>query len=114
MTLVSADHKLARLGRARCLLIPRLGPGQSAGFHLVLRVDANAPPGPVDNMADVTPRPEPPGSPGAPEVPVADLPPGGSPAPPGTAVGTPARAKAKVKVLATRVPRRGQRPRFTG
>jgi uncharacterized repeat protein (TIGR01451 family) len=115
MTFVSADHKLARLGRARCLVIPRLGPGQSAGFHLLLRVDANAPPGAMDNTADVTPRPEPPGPepPGPPAAPVADLPAGGSPAPPTTDVK--AKAKAKVRVVAKRAaPRRGRQPRFTG
>ena len=61
MTFVRADRKLTRLGRARCLLIPRLAPGQRVGFHLDLRVDANAPPGTLANIADLTAVP-PPGS----------------------------------------------------
>ena len=56
-TFVRADRKLARLGRARCLLIPRLAPGQRVGFHIDLRVDASAPPGTLANIADVTPVP---------------------------------------------------------
>ena len=43
MTFVSADRKLRRIGRQRCLVIPRLRPGQRASFHLVLQVSANAP-----------------------------------------------------------------------
>jgi uncharacterized repeat protein (TIGR01451 family) len=64
-TLVSADRKLRRLGRRRCLLIPRLEPGQTAGVHLMLRVSATAPPGTLDNVADITPAP-PPGVPAVP------------------------------------------------
>ncbi len=45
MTFVSADRKLRRIGRRRCLTIPRLRPGQRVSFHVVLRVNANAPPG---------------------------------------------------------------------
>jgi uncharacterized repeat protein (TIGR01451 family) len=59
-TFASADHSLRRLGNRRCLVIPRLAPGQSASFHIVLRVNANAPPGPLDNTGDITPE-QPPG-----------------------------------------------------
>jgi hypothetical protein len=55
MTFVSADRTLSHLGSRRCLFIPRLGPGQSSGFHIVLRVNANAHPGTLDNTADETP-----------------------------------------------------------
>jgi uncharacterized repeat protein (TIGR01451 family) len=67
-TFVSADRKLRRLGRRRCLLIPRLGPGKSTSVHLDLRVNANAPQGILDNIADIGPV-VPPGSPSAPVVP---------------------------------------------
>ena len=40
MTFVSADRRLRRIGRQRCLVIPRLRPGQRASFHLVLQVSA--------------------------------------------------------------------------
>lgn len=101
MTFVSANRKLVRLGSRRCLLVPRLGPGQRAGFHVVLRVDASAPPGPVDNIVDETPV-QPPGLPPVPTVPP------GAPAPdvPGTitkAIPPVEKAKAVVKVLAKRV-----------
>jgi uncharacterized repeat protein (TIGR01451 family) len=108
MTFLGADHRLLRLGRLRCLLIPRLAPGHRVSFHLTLHVAANAPPGTVDNMADVTPAP-PPDSPETP--PPADVP---GPTTPSTDV--PAKeATAKVKVLPKRAaPRRGRQPRFTG
>ena len=61
MTFVSADRKLLRLGRRRCLLIPHLAPGQRVSFHLVLHVDAHAPPGTEANVAEETPGAEPPG-----------------------------------------------------
>ena len=57
MTFVSADRKLRRIGRQRCLVIPRLRPGQRVSFHLVLQVNANAPPGTLANIAEVTPPP---------------------------------------------------------
>jgi uncharacterized repeat protein (TIGR01451 family) len=53
-TFVSANRKLRRVGRRRCLFIARLGPGQSASFHVTLRVDANAKPGTLDNTGDET------------------------------------------------------------
>ena len=40
MTFVSADRRLSRIGRKRCLTIPRLQPGQRVSFHLVLQVNA--------------------------------------------------------------------------
>jgi uncharacterized repeat protein (TIGR01451 family) len=54
-TFVSASRRLSRLRVGRCLLIPRLGPGQSAGFHVDLRVASDAPPGSLSNIADVLP-----------------------------------------------------------
>jgi uncharacterized repeat protein (TIGR01451 family) len=94
-TFVSADRKLRRIGRRRCLFISRLGPGQRVSFHIMLRVNANAPKGTLDNVTDVTPTP-PPGSPAPPPVESADLPPGGATAP----VTPVAKATAPVKVVA--------------
>ena len=81
MTFVSASRRLGRLGRRRCLLIPRLAPGKRAGFHIVLHVDANAPSGTETNGVDETPvnrrahrRAGP--APGAGRAPGADGPPG--------------------------------------
>ena len=54
-TFVSADRRLIRLGRARCLIIRSLAPGKRVSFHVELRVAANAPPGRMDNIADITP-----------------------------------------------------------
>jgi hypothetical protein len=77
----------------------------------VLRVDANAPPGDVDNIVEEIPGVEPPGAkpPGSAPVPapaVADLPSGAKtgPVPPAK------EAKAVVKVLATRIGRRPLAP----
>jgi uncharacterized repeat protein (TIGR01451 family) len=112
MTFVSANRKPLRFGSRRCLLIPHLAPGQRVSFHLVLRVDANAPPGDVDNIGEEIPGVEPPGieppggkppgSPPAPAPAAADLPPGAK-----TASVSPAKeAKAIVTVLAKRTARR--------
>jgi uncharacterized repeat protein (TIGR01451 family) len=115
MTFVRADRKLRRIGRLRCLVIPSLRPGQRVSFHIVLKVDANAPPGSMDNIADVTPvPPEAPGSPGP-----GPSPPGGPAAVPPVATAPPraiARVKAKVKVVkrAKAAQRRSSRPPFTG
>jgi uncharacterized repeat protein (TIGR01451 family) len=112
-TFVSADRKLRRLGRRRCLLIPHLGPGQRDSFHLVLRVNANAQPGSLANIADVGPV-EPPGLPPAVLVPpgtsAPDVP---GPAVPATAIKAIVvkKVKAIVKVLAKRV---AQPPPVTG
>ena len=57
MVFVSADRRLRRIGRQRCLAIPRLRPGQRVSFHLVLQVSANAPQGRVTNIGEVTPPP---------------------------------------------------------
>ena len=128
MTFVRADRKLTRVGGRRCLLIPRLAPGQRVNFHIDLRVDANASPGLKANIADVTPGVEPPGSPveppgspvappGSPVAPAADPAPG-VPAAPGArparvavrGTRTPVRtARATVRVLP-----RPTRPSFTG
>jgi uncharacterized repeat protein (TIGR01451 family) len=62
-TFVRASRRLLRLGLRRCLVIPRLRAGQSVGFHVELRVNANAPPGALTNIADVTPGVRPPGAP---------------------------------------------------
>jgi uncharacterized repeat protein (TIGR01451 family) len=104
MTFVSADRKLRRIGRRRCFVIPRLAPGQRASAHLVVRVNANAAPGTVDNIADVTPMPPP-------DVPA--LPPAsGAPPPPAPGADVPGKiaeigavkaikiVKAVVKILA--------------
>jgi uncharacterized repeat protein (TIGR01451 family) len=72
-TFASASRKLRRIGNRRCLTIPRLGPGQSAGFHIDLRVAADAPPGTLPNIADILPD-ETPGMPGQPPLSSAQLP----------------------------------------
>ena len=107
MTFVSADRRLRRIGRQRCLTIPRLRPGQRVSFHLVLQVNANAPQATVTNIGEVTPPPPPPIVPGEPGSPAS---PGGPPA----AIAKPkpiARAKANVRIL-QRV--KLKRPTFTG
>ena len=111
-TFVRADRRLLRLGRALCLLIPRLRAGQSVSFHVELRVNANAPPGTLTNIADITPGARPPGS-GV----LSGFDPANRPAAPGKRVagrvGQGAsrpirRARALVRVL------RHVRPSFTG
>ena len=72
-TFVSANRKLRRIGRERCLMVPRLRPGQTAGFHIDLRVAADAPPGSLPNIADVTPG-APPGLPPLASLPLPDVP----------------------------------------
>ena len=118
MTFVSADRKLVPHGSRRCLLIPSLAPSQRVSFHLVLHVDANAPPGTQENIAEETPVP-PPGvplaPPGSPQVP---------PAPPAAQLGLPGskidpippakEAKASVKVVAKRAAPRPPTPPVTG
>jgi uncharacterized repeat protein (TIGR01451 family) len=81
-TFVRANRKLHRAGRRRCLFIRRLSPGQRVSVHIELRVDADAPPGRLENIADITPgTPGPPGrppligTPGSPAAPGAALPP---------------------------------------
>jgi uncharacterized repeat protein (TIGR01451 family) len=117
MTFVSADRRLLRVGRLRCLVIPRLRPGQRVSFHIVLQVDADAPPGTMDNTADVTPgTPGTPGSPGpSPPAPGAPTPPA---APPVAAAPPKAIAKdtATVKIKRAKPAQRGRptRPPFTG
>jgi uncharacterized repeat protein (TIGR01451 family) len=93
MTFVGANRTLSRLGRQRCLVIPRLRPGQSVSFHIVLQVDADAQ-GTVTNIAEVTPSP--PAAPITdPDVPAAIV----------QAKAT-ARARAAVRVLAQATRRR--------
>jgi uncharacterized repeat protein (TIGR01451 family) len=123
MTFVSADRRLRRLGRQRCLLIPRLGPGQRVSFHLELQARAEASLGPLTNIADITP--------GTPDLPAIDPPagsePGTSPAPGAVPPRVIAKAKAIVRARAIvrivkaaaklkreKVERVGRRPRFTG
>ena len=101
MTFVSADRKLFRLRRRRCLLIPRLAPGQRVSFHIVFQLDANAPPGTEQNIAEVKPGVEPPAPPPAP---VAGLPGKTAPIPPAE------ETKAKVKVEAKHASRRPPAP----
>jgi uncharacterized repeat protein (TIGR01451 family) len=116
MTFVSADRRLRRIGRQRCLAIPRLQPGQRVSFHLMLQVNANAPQGRVTNTGEVTPPPVTP--PAAPQIPAI---PAGAPASPGgppAVIATPkpiARVRAVVRIV-KRVPaqRPRARPPFTG
>ena len=101
-TFVTADRKMRRLGSRRCFLIPRIRPGHSANVHLMLRVNANAPLGNLDNVADITPAP-PPGVPAVPPpVLKGDLPPGAVPVP---IAKLPPIAKAKVLVKVLRAKR---------
>jgi uncharacterized repeat protein (TIGR01451 family) len=107
MTFVSADRRLRRIGRQRCLAIPRLRPGQRVSFHVVLQVSPNAPQGTVTNIGDITPPPVTPPSPVDPGSPASPL---GPPA----VIAKPkpiARARASVRVL-KRV--RAKPPTFTG
>jgi uncharacterized repeat protein (TIGR01451 family) len=107
MTFVSADRRLRRIGRQRCLAVPRLRPGQRVSFHLVLQVNPNAPQATVTNIGEVTPPPPPPISPTDPGSPAS---PGGPPA----VIGKPkpiAKAKARVRIV-KRV--RLKPPGFTG
>ena len=107
MTFVSADRRLRRIGRQRCLAIPRLRPGQRASFHLVLQVSPNAPQGRVTNIGDITPppvTPPPPVDPGSPASPL------GPPA----VIAKPkpiAIARATVRIVK---PVRAKPPTFTG
>lgn len=105
MTFVGADRKLLSLGGRRCLLIPRLGPGQSVSFHVLLHVDANAPPGTETNTAEEIPGvapPRPPPSPGVLGEKIASIPPLKA-------------AVAKVRIRAKRAsPRRPAPPPVTG
>jgi uncharacterized repeat protein (TIGR01451 family) len=106
---VSADRKLRRIGRRRCLVIPRLRPGQRVSFHLTVRVNPNAAPGTLANVADITPGVEPPGSGTTPMTELPNLP----AAPGGRLQGRPAlgaqvragRARALVRVLRRAPPR---------
>jgi uncharacterized repeat protein (TIGR01451 family) len=116
MTFVSADRKLLSLGGIRrCLLIPRLAPGQHVTFHPVLRVDTNARAGEVDNEVEEIPGG---GSDGAPP-PVGETDGAGSPGylhppeddlPPGAKTGfVPPAMKATAKVAVVRAKRRAPR-----
>jgi uncharacterized repeat protein (TIGR01451 family) len=107
MTFVSADRRLRRIGRKRCLTIPRLRPGKRVTFHLVLKVNANARQATVTNIGEVTPPPPPPILPGEPGSPAS---PGGPPA----VIAKPqpiARAMATVRIVR---PVRAKPPKFTG
>ena len=108
MTFLSANRKLRRIGRQRCLIIPRLRPGRRVSFHLMLQVSPNAPQVSVTNTGEVTPPPPPP--PISPAEPGSPASPGGPPA----AIAKPkpiARTKAVVRIT-KRV--RLKRPPFTG
>ena len=109
MTFVSADRRLLRIGRQRCLVIRSLRPGQRVSFHLVLQVSANAPQGTVTNIGEITPPPVTPPSPAEPAAPGAPVAPG---APPRViAIAKPiARTGASVRILRPAP----KRPRFTG
>ena len=103
-TFVRSDRELSRVGRQRCLAIPRLQPGQHESVNVVVRVDASAPSGTLTNIADVTP-----GVPSVlpPAALLADLP--AAVAAQGARVQR-RRARAVVRVLA----RRARAPSFTG
>jgi uncharacterized repeat protein (TIGR01451 family) len=76
MTFVRATRHLRRLGRLRCLVIPRLRPHHHISFHVTARVASNAPAGStLTNIAEVIPGPPAatPGTPGA-VPPLAQLP----------------------------------------
>ena len=110
MTFVSADRRLRRIGRQRCLAIPRLQPGQRVSFHVVLQVNANAPQGRATNTGEVTPPPVTTPSPG----PGSPASPGGPPA----VIGAPkpiAIDRVSVRIV-KRAPaqRPAARPPFTG
>jgi uncharacterized repeat protein (TIGR01451 family) len=113
MTFVNAARRLRRFGRLRCLMIPRLRPGQRVSFHLVLQVNADAPAGRLPNIADIIPE--------TPSLPRGILP-GTPPAPgPGRRPAIRDRIKALVRARAmVRIVRRAQaqrprtRPPFTG
>jgi uncharacterized repeat protein (TIGR01451 family) len=110
MTFVSADRKLRRLGRRRCLTIPRLRPGQRVSFHLVLQVSAKAPQGRMTNIGDITPPPVTPPPPAEPQIPAAPAAPGAPPA----VIAKPkpiARARATVRILKRL---QAKPPSFTG
>ena len=111
MTFVSADRRLRRIGRQRCLAIPRLQPGQRVSFHLVLQVNPNAPQGRVTNTGEVTPPPVTTPSPG----PGSPASPGGPPAVIATTPPPIARVRAVVKVVKrVQAQRPRARPPFTG
>jgi uncharacterized repeat protein (TIGR01451 family) len=120
MTFVLADRKLFRLGRRRCFVIPSLRPGQRVSTHLALRVNANAPLGILDNIADITPI-EPPPSPSVPPsvppvLPPA-IPPGATrPDVPGKITEIPPlkRVKVIVKIIAKRKAHPPKPPPVTG
>jgi uncharacterized repeat protein (TIGR01451 family) len=105
MTFVSADRKLLRRGGRRCLLIPRLAPGQRVSFQVMLHVDANAPPGTETNTAEEIPGvapPRPPPSLGVRGEKIAPIPPVEA-------------AVARVRIRARRAtPRRPAPPPVTG
>jgi uncharacterized repeat protein (TIGR01451 family) len=112
MAFVSADRRLRRIGRQRCLMIPLLRPRQRVSFHLVLQVDADTPQGRVPNIADIIH--------GTPGLPVGFEP--GTPPAPGTEARVIAKIKAIVRARAVvRILKRAQarrparaRPPFTG
>jgi uncharacterized repeat protein (TIGR01451 family) len=122
MTFISADRKLRRVGRARCLVIRRLRPGQRVSFHLVLQVNANASPGTLTtNTGDITPlpptSPPPTGEPGTPPAPTAPT----APTAPPPVIAKPkpiVRDTAMVRIVKAakreKVERVSRRPRFTG
>jgi uncharacterized repeat protein (TIGR01451 family) len=115
MNFVSADLRLRRIGRQRCLMIPLLRPRQRVSFHLMLQVDADAPQGTVANIADIIH-----GTPGLP----AGSEPGARPAPGAgvrpriiAKIKAIVRARAIVKIVKRVQAQRGRprtRPPFTG
>jgi uncharacterized repeat protein (TIGR01451 family) len=103
MTFVGASRRLQALGARRCVVISHLAPGKRFSFHVVLRVDAGAPPGSADNVAEDAPV-QPPGLP---------LPPPPTNALPG-AVGVASEVQKASAVVTVRPKRPPAAPRFTG
>jgi hypothetical protein len=112
---MSADRRLRRLGRLRCLMIPSLRPGQRVSVHLALQVNADAPRGKVTNIADIIN-----GLPGLPAGGPGTLPAPGAGVPPAVIAKIKAIVKARAivrilkRVKAERAQRRSTRPPFTG
>ena len=101
-TFVTANRRLRHIGNRRCLFIPSLGPGKSTSVHLTLSVDANAPPGILDNIGDIGPV-EPPTVPTG-TSPAPDLP-TGNPVVPVTAIKALVvkKVRAIVRILAAKI-----------
>lgn len=72
MTFVRATRRLRRLGRLRCLVIPKLRPHRRATFHVTARIAPHAA-STLTNDAEVIPGPPAGGTPPASEKPIAEV-----------------------------------------